>query len=599
MKNIVVTKELPQEFNFEKAYILGQDSETSMSIEGEPANYDENTRVITWNISEIEKGGQAELRLEVEVNELIDDLTKVDVTTSTKATADGTSTYESNQVVTTVGMPKLDTTQTTSITDSYIKEGDLIDYQYRVKNVGGAIASNITFTDNIPDGLKVRNATYKLGITQDTIKSTSNNKLIITNINIPAGDELIIDIQAVASNLDGLQEKTIKHYATISGKGIEKFDTDAITHIVKISDKKLAAGETYESTQTPTLSEEDNIVKTYKVTGTAWVDSNKDGMRNNNEELVSGVAVKLVNSVDGTILKSATTDTNGTYTFPGIKNGTYLVLFDYDTVKYTVTAYQKDSVSGDVNSDAFTTEIEQNGKTRNAAITDTITVANGTVSGIDIGFALADKFDLELTKTITKVTTQTAQETTTDEYDNVNMAKTDIAAKYLAGSTVYVEYEITVTNKGEIAGYAKKIIDYLPADMVFSSSLESNANWYTGTDGNLYNEELKDIELAPGQSKTIKLVLSRQMTEENTDIIHNIAEIYDDYNIYGVSDYNSTPGNKAQNENDQNSADLAVMIKTGETYIYVSVIATIVSVGFIVIFIAFNKIVLRKKKGGA
>lgn len=599
INNLVVTKELPQEFDFEKAYELVLDEETMFTTEGNLASFDEATRIITWNIPEIAAKNQAELRLIVVVNELADNLTKVDVATSTKATADGTSTYESNQVVTTVGMPKLETTQTSTITDSYIQEGDSIEYQYRIKNTGGAIASNISFVDNIPDGLKVIKATYKIGVIEDTINSSYKNQLKISSLNLPAGDELIIDIKAVASNLDGLQEKTIKHYATISGKDIEKFDTDSITHIVKISDKKLAAGETYESTQKPTLSEEDNIVKTYKVTGTAWVDSNKDGMRNNNEELVSGVAVKLVNSVDGTILKSATTDTNGTYTFPGIKNGTYLVLFDYDTVKYTVTAYQKDGVSGDVNSDAFTTEIEQNGKTRNAAITDTITVSNGTVSGIDIGFALADKFDLELTKTITKVITQTAEETTTDEYNNVDMAKTDIAAKYLAGSTVYVEYQITVTNKGEIAGYAKKIIDYLPADMVFNSSLESNANWYTGTDGNLYNEELANIELAPGQSKTIKLVLSRQMTEDNTDIIHNIAEIYDDYNIYGVSDYNSTPGNKAQKENDQSSADLAIMIKTGETYIYVSVIATIASVACIVIVIAFNKIVLRRKKGGA
>ena len=314
--------------------------------------------------------------------------------------------------------------------------------------------------------------------------------------------------------------------------------------------------------------------------------------------LLSGTTVRLVNSETGVIQKSITTDSKGTYTFSGIQNGNYLILFEYDTAKYTVTSYQKEGVAPNVNSDAITTKIEQDGKSRNGAVTDVITIADGSISNIDIGFVLADKFDLKLDKTISKVTSQTKAGTNSDVYQNETLAKTEIAAKNLTGSTVYVEYEITISNVGDLAGYAKKIIDYIPDGMTFNSGLEANSNWYTGTDGNLYSSALSEVMLAPGESKTIKLVLTKQMTEENTGIVNNLAEIYEDYNEYGRSDINSTPANKAQGENDLGAADLIIAVKTGETLIYISVIITTLLLGSIVIFISYNKLIIRKRKGG-
>ena len=173
----------------------------------------------------------------------------------------------------------------------------------------------------------------------------------------------------------------------------------------------------------------------------------------------------------------------------------------------------------------------------------------------------------------------------------------DIAGKYLASSVVYIEYNIAVSNIGDIAGYAKKIVDYIPEGMTFKSEL--NPDWYTGTDGMLYTTALEDVELQKGETREIKLVLTKQMTEENTGIVNNIAEIYEDYNIYGISDKNSTPGNKVQNENDMSSADTMLTVKTGEVFIHISVIITSILLGSIVIFIAYNKLILNKKTGGA
>ena len=132
--------------------------------------------------------------------------------------------------------------------------------------------------------------------------------------------------------------------------------------------------------------------------------------------------------------------------------------------------------------------------------------------------------------------------------------------------------------------------------MTFVSDL--NPNWYTGTDGNLYTTALEDEQLTTGESREITLVLSKKMTEENTGIINNTAEIFEDYNIYGISDKNSVPANKAQGENDLGLADAIITVRTGEVFVHISVIITIILIGGVVIFIAYQKIVLKRKKGG-
>lgn len=600
LKNVLVEKILPQEFTFEKAYVMGYESDGITSYEEVQGTYDDATRKVTLNIDELEGRRSRQIQVIATTSGLSDDSTKKTVGTTTTVKADGTDTYESNELLLNVASPVLTVSQTTDKTDTYLKEGDAVTYTFTVRNDGDAIAENVVLTDQIPEGLKVQKVSYIAnGIPVDRKVSSTSDAVVRTDIE--PGKELVANVKMLASSLNGAEEKTVTNYATLSSNTMEETQTNSITHIIEANEEYknvLASGQT-NSTQTPNQATQSNIDKTYKITGIAWLDSNENGTRDDGEELLSGISAKLVNSQTGVIQKSVTTDSLGAYSFAGINNGSYLIIFDYDTVKYTVTAYNKDGVATGVNSDALTTKVEQDGKSRNAAITDVITISNGSVSNIDIGLVLADAFDLKLDKTVSKVTIQDgANRTTHSEFDNVKLAKTEIASKYVSGSTVYIEYTMTVTNVGDVAGYAKKIIDYIPEGMSFNSSLKDNQGWYTGTDGNLYYTGLSETELKSNEAKTIKLVLTKQMTEENTGLVHNIAEIYEDYNIYGISDCNSTPGNKAQNENDLSFADTGIFIKTGEVFIYTSVIITTILLGSIVVFIAYNKIVLVKRKGG-
>ena len=103
------------------------------------------------------------------------------------------------------------------------------------------------------------------------------------------------------------------------------------------------------------------------------------------------------------------------------------------------------------------------------------------------------------------------------------MAKIDIPAKYLSNSKVFIEYSIKVKNEGELIGYAKQVVDYKEKGLTFSQDL--NSGWYEGSDGNLYSEALSKKAIHPGETVELKLILVKQMTESNTGIINNTAEI--------------------------------------------------------------------------
>ena len=71
-----------------------------------------------------------------------------------------------------------------------------------------------------------------------------------------------------------------------------------------------------------------NISKTYRVSGTAWLDNNENGMRDEKEERLSGISAMLVNSETGVIKNKITTNSKGAYTFTNVENGNYLIIFD-------------------------------------------------------------------------------------------------------------------------------------------------------------------------------------------------------------------------------------------------------------------------------
>ena len=238
---------------------------------------------------------------------------------------------------------------------------------------------------------------------------------------------------------------------------------------------------------------------------------NKNGQRDDDEEGMANVVAVLCDAATQDVVGQTVTNNVGEYIFENVTPGEYYVRFEYDSSKYTVSDYKKQGVNSDRNSDAIVSNYK--------AVTDKIKVTDTSISDIDIGLVRAGIFDLSLDANLNKVTVQNDEGANTYEMENPKLAKIDINPKYVNSSKIFAEYTISVTNRGEISGYAKSIVDYLPEGLELDTSM--NNGWYVGSDGNAYTNQLEDILIQPGETKEIKLILTKQMTENGNGIINN------------------------------------------------------------------------------
>ena len=307
----------------------------------------------------------------------------------------------------------------------------------------------------------------------------------------------------------------------------------------------------------------------FEISGIVWEDSNNNGRRDLDEKTVEGIKVYAIDVTTNRIVtnneQNVITDNEGKYTLTNLDKGNYIVVFEYNTGKYMVTTYQAKGIDSTVNSDAIKASRVVNGETKTAAYTDSINLTENK-SNIDLGLVESKEFSLSLEKSISKVTVSNKKGTKKYDFDDSKLAKVEIAGKDLSESNVVIEYKIKVKNTGEIAGYAKSIVDYMPSSLTFNSGL--NKNWYKK--GNkIYTSSLANKIIEPGESKEVVLTLTKKMTKSNTGLINNKAEIENASNDLGVDNISKT-------DNSLNSADVIIGIKTGSSIKYIILTFTII-----------------------
>ena len=161
------------------------------------------------------------------------------------------------------------------------------------------------------------------------------------------------------------------------------------------------------------------------------------------------------------------------------------------------------------------------------------------------------KFDLSINQGITKVTLDNDNGTNRYEYSSTNKAEVETDGKFLKDSLLLVEYEVSVTNIGDVAGYAKLISTKIPNGMEFNSEL--NSSWYEGNDGRIYTSVLNNTELQPGQTAIMKLILTKEVTDQNEMKFTSNARIEKIFNDYILED--------SIQENNEANAELVVTAK--------------------------------------
>ena len=194
-------------------------------------------------------------------------------------------------------------------------------------------------------------------------------------------------------------------------------------------------------------------------------------------------------------------------------------------------------------------------------------------------------FDLSLKKDLVKIIVTedgTTREITVSPNDGLQ--KVEIHRKKINSTTVKFVYKITVTNEGEIEGYATEIKDYIPNGLEYVE--EDNAQWNKGNDNTITTKALEKTLLKPGQSAEVQVTLKWINGENNFDAKLNVAEISEDKNDSNTPDVDSTPDNKKSGEDDIDDAEVVLTISTGTGSTYMAlvlVIAIIMTTGITLI----------------
>lgn len=498
--------------------------------------------------------------------------------------------------------------QTANISDEVVKTGDKLTYTIVAKNAG-SIKDVITIKDFVPEAAVVKKVSYKIGNETTNVENIEDNKVIVM-VELDPDEQVVLTIETEIDESKTGKE-TITNFATVSGeRAPQEVKTKEITHKLqanikqeetKQEDNKQDENKQDNKEDNKQENKQDGTEKVdeekQKISGTAevkeiisgkvWLDANKNGIRESSEKTLSGIPVYLADVKTGDYVKDdngnkleTTTNDKGEYTFSGITDGKYVVIFKFDNVKYRNTEYRVKSATEMTNSDIITSKLSSVNDNINYGVTDTLVLNGKSLENIDAGLIENEVFDLTLNKYITKATVQNSAGTVVKQYNKEQLAKLEIDAKNLVGSTVLVEYTIEITNNGEIAGYANELIDYIPVDLTFSS--EMNKDWYISTDGNLHTQALSKQLIEPGKSVTTKLTLVKTMTENNTGLTLNKAEIIKSSNELAIpdKDINTKSGSTSNakgttTQSKPNEAELIVSVRTGVEYTVGIIVAII------------------------
>ena len=206
---------------------------------------------------------------------------------------------------------------------------------------------------------------------------------------------------------------------------------------------------------------------------------------------------------------------------------------------------------------------------------------------LDKEFVKVKYFDLSLKKWVSKAIVidedgeQTVIETGhTGDEDPEPPAKVDLGRRDINKVTVKFEFQIKITNEGEIAGYATEITDYIPEGLRFIQ--EDNPDWYEREPLNgrerVATKQLENTLLQPGESATISILLTWINDQDNMGLKTNIAEISQDYNESNTPDIDSVPDNFKEGEDDIDDAPVMLTVALGSTKLYLGIAAIVVIV---------------------
>ena len=575
---------------------IAEENEDKVSYKDEKTSKD-GTKTMTLKVNSINAGETITIEMFPSTEYTLNGEESADVWMLAEAVTSSQNSYISNKLTRTVTNYSTDLKldqkgeyengKTINANTDKLNNGDKVQFTATITNNEDK-EHTVEFEYNLDQMIDVQSAKIVTNSGEnDVTGQVSYNNLSQENQAIKPGETIKIN---VVGEVDTLNTESITNSLKVSDEENGRIDNNDLTISVNKTEDPVDVPEQDDeiddnnsNNNGANNSSGDNSNKddtTYTLSGIAWLDDNKDGRRGSSEEVKENIEVYAMNAENGEIVATTKTATDGTYKFE-LTSGKYIIVFKYDNNMYTTTTYQVKGSNDTENSDAISREVNINGETIQAGATDTIDV-DKNISNIDIGLILKSTFDLKLQKYVSKITVTNDSKTTTyDQKENTTLAKAEIKSKNLNGSLVVIEYKIKVTNVGDIAGYARNIVDYMPSTLNFNSNL--NTDWYI-SGNNVYNTSLANTKIEPGESKELTLVLTKTMTDSNTGLVNNKAEITESSNELGIKDETDEKG----------SANVIISVSTGAlvNYISTTIITLVVLAGLAYLV---NKKYLSKK----
>ncbi len=634
IENITATCQIPSEFDIKniESFELGTDSKGESFVNETSVEKSINDGKLTIKVPVIKANSKANIVIDVLHKNFESGKYEYNVNMSAKVSYKD-DIYYSNENRMKILTEAIQVIQTSEKEGKELQENEEIKYNVIIKNIGTSdiLGTNIDIQDYLPETLVPDRIEYdKFEIDEETGKFKIDEKTgtymktleteDISNVtidedgkqdanvhiscSIPDKEQMTLKVYAKA---DYVTEKTeIENMITVTGDKIQTTESNTIKATIipaKLDNINDDLNEDNNNKNDKEDSDNNNIndnnnnnnltddKSTYKVNGLVWLDSDKDGKRSENEQLLSNIKVKIYNAITNSLVKETTTNNEGKYEFSGLEKNNYIVLFEYDTNNYTLTSYQKNNVNETVNNDVIAREVNIDGNKKSVGVTNTINL-NKNVENIDMGLIKNSIFDLSLEKYVTKVTVSNASGTKEYKYKKGKLEKVEIPSKYLNNSTLQIEYKIVVKNEGEVDAYVSEVVDYLPNGLTFDKSI--NNHWTHNTKDTIVSNELAHTKISAGESKEIYVTLIKKMTEDETGTITNAAEIKKATSTNNVKDIDSTENNKNKEEDDYSEAQLIVSIKTGIITYTIVIIAILGILTLVSILIKKKKINIKK-----
>jgi uncharacterized repeat protein (TIGR01451 family) len=224
--------------------------------------------------------------------------TRGDITNTATVTATETevSTANNSASATTTITPSVDLVITKTDSADPVAAGGTLTYTLTVVNNGPSEATNVVVTDNLPTGL-----TFTSGNTTAGSVSNVGNNVTATVGTLASGATATITINATVAST---QTTSLSNTASVTST-----ETDSVP--------------TNNSATASTA-----IAVPTSISGVAYVDANRNGVRDTGEAGIENVAYALsgTDTLNNTINRTTTTDANGNYQFDNLLPGTYTVV---------------------------------------------------------------------------------------------------------------------------------------------------------------------------------------------------------------------------------------------------------------------------------